>query len=82
MEKETLIEELEKLHLGIRLNLSWDRGNGALESIVSFEGFDKEGNPQFCLGDNFLSIEKIGGYTSLISVKEYDTLPIGLKTCY
>lgn len=72
MEKEAVIKKLEILPFGAKLNLSWDRGNGELERMVSFEGFDKEGNPQFYVGGNFLSIEKIGGYSSLIAIEEYD----------
>ena len=68
MEKKILCETLEKLEIGSRLKLKWDRGNGSLEETVRFEGFKKDYPLLYFNGGALLDIDKIGGYGSIISI--------------
>lgn len=71
MEKNLIYETLKNFEKYSILSLSWDRRNGTIEKMVCFEGFDKNNQPLFNLGDNtLLDIKKIGGYSSIISIQE------------
>jgi len=73
MEKLDFYRELAKYKKGSEFMLAWDRGNGQLEDIVNFGGFDKKGPKiYFKNGGNRLDIEAIGSYQSIISLKPTD----------
>jgi hypothetical protein len=69
MEKEKVYEYFRGFEKYSIHTLKWDRGNGELERMVRFDGFDEEGNLKltFPEGETQLDIEKIGGYNSIIS---------------
>jgi hypothetical protein len=71
MEKETVYNKLKDLREYTICSIKWDRGNGPLERLVRFEGFDEQKNPLlYLIGETLFDIEKIGGYNSIISVEE------------
>jgi hypothetical protein len=72
MEKNEVCNYLNKFEKNSIHKLIWDRGNGNIERLVAFEGFDPRGNPKLHLGDsgNYLDILLIGGYFSIISIQE------------
>lgn len=70
MEREKLYEELGKYKEGSKVFLEWDRGNGPLERVVYFNGFDKKGPLLSFDGGAILDFEKIGGYQSIISIRD------------
>ena len=70
MEKEKFYEELKKIGKYSPISLKWDRGNGVLERMAYFSGFDEDNNPIIHFENSMLDIEKIGGYESIISVQE------------
>jgi hypothetical protein len=80
MDKDYLCEKLKEYKIGSQFKLIWDRGNGPLEQIVLFQGFDRNNDPLLKAGNyGLLSIEKIGGYKSIISF-EKNHIPTNLKT--
>lgn len=71
MEKNEVYGILEKLEKYSIVSLKWNRGNGELESLVRFDGFDEDKNPKLILvGETQLDIRMIGGYPAIISVQE------------
>jgi hypothetical protein len=71
MEKSAVYETLKNFEKYTIVSVKWDRGNGPLERMVRFEGFDKQKNPLlYVTNEALLDIEKIGGYNSIISVEE------------
>ena len=71
MDKIQVYETLKSFEKYSIVNVKWDGRNGELEALVRFDGFDKDNNPQLILsGKNSLDIEKIGGYSSIISIEE------------
>jgi len=75
MEKEILNQELKKSSLNSKFTLKWDRGNGFLEKIVYFNGFDEKDDALlFFIKAIYtrLDIEKIGGYDSILSITPYE----------
>jgi len=51
--------------------LKWKTRNGELDGLVRFDGFDEEKNPRLIQsGGVLLDIEKIGGYSSILSIQE------------
>ena len=63
--------ELSGLEKGTLGTLELDRGNGSFKQPARFDGFDKNNKPRFYLrGETLLDIDKIGGYSSIISFQE------------
>jgi hypothetical protein len=71
MEKDEVYGKLKNLEEYTIVKVKWDRGNGPLEKMVCFGGFDKQENPLLYISNEMLlDIEKIGGYNSIISIDE------------
>ncbi|MCX6746893.1 MAG: hypothetical protein NTU63_02035 [Candidatus Pacearchaeota archaeon] len=70
MEKEDFYKKLSNYPVGSLLNLQWDRGNGTLERLVRFIGFKDDSPLLYFDGGSLLDIDKIGGYSSIISIQK------------
>ena len=72
MKKDEICKYLDEFEKNSVFALMWNRGNGILERMVAFEGFDEKGNPilHFRNKGEYLDIEKIGGYSSILSIQE------------
>ena len=72
--KERVYNQLRDFEIGSFCRLVTDRGNGQIENLARFEGFDSERNPRLYIGSPvsqvMLDIEKIGGYSSIVSIRE------------
>jgi hypothetical protein len=73
MDEKTVYELLKSSEDNPAFNIfkiEWDRGNGVIERRVSFEGFDSKNKPLLHLADsdNYLNIDRIGGYSSIKSL--------------
>ncbi|MCK9596879.1 hypothetical protein M0R19_06845 [Candidatus Pacearchaeota archaeon] len=70
MDRKKVYEILSKLEKNSLVRLEWDRGNGKLDELFRFGGFDKNNNPLLYINnDTLLDIKAIGGYNSFNSIK-------------
>lgn len=86
MKEENLIKYLTGFQKNSRFRLIWDRGNGVLEKLVRFDGFDENGKPEFYLQHNresiLLDLDKIGDYSFIsISPKCPDGYCVSQEVC-
>jgi hypothetical protein len=67
MEKEKIYAILNSSEENSRFRIVWDRGNGLVDRIVSFERFNLKEEPLLRLEDSkdYLDINRIGGYDSI-----------------
>lgn len=72
MKKEYLYNVLKNSEENSVHRISWDRGNGSIDRLVSFEGFDSRGEPRLKFKDSsdYLDFRLIGGYDSVISLED------------
>lgn len=82
MEKSIFYETLKGFEKGTMLKLKWDRGNGTLEGIVCFEGFEENSPLLYFNNRVLLDIDKIGGYNSIISIGESPFFSVGAGVYY
>lgn len=74
IEKE-FYRKLEEIPLMSKIKITWDRGNGPLELSVLYRGINNliktNTIPRLYIKESktYLDIEKIGGYNSIISIK-------------
>ena len=71
MEKNEIYDYVSSFIKNQEYILKWDRGNGVLEGIVRFDGFDSNNDLRFLFQDNKtkLDIKTIGGYSSITSIE-------------
>lgn len=71
MEKDTVYKYLDSFEIYSFHTLTWAGRNGQLEAMVRFDGFDEFDKPTLIQQGNIpLDIEKIGGYSSILSIQE------------
>ena len=71
MEKNEIYDYVSSFIKTQEYILKWDRGNGVLEDIFLFDGFDNDKNPKLFFRESRaqLDIKAIGGYPSIISIE-------------
>jgi hypothetical protein len=72
MEKEDFYRTLKDFEENLTTcNIKWDRGNGTIERLVRFGGFDKQNIPVLYFdGGVRLDFDLIGGYSKIISIQD------------
>ncbi len=78
--RQRVYSQLRHREIGSFCILVIDGGNGSIEHLARFEGFDTKGNPRLYIGspvsEVMLDIDKVGGYSSVVSISD-NSWPVG-----